>query len=88
MLLFLQCMESSMHSSGGQFDPPFSTVEKDTQREAEESIPIVASADASKATRRFPWSKKEVNSKMYYESMLLVIFVKVFFCATVLKRKA
>ena len=88
MFLFLQCMESSMHSSGGQFDPPLSTVEKDTQREAEESIPIAASADASKATRRFPWSKKEVNSKMYYESMLLAIFVKVFFCATVLKRKA
>ena len=79
MFLFLQCMESSMHSSGGQFDPPLSTVEKDTQREAEESLPIAASADASKAARRFPWSKKEVNSIMYYESMLLVIFVNVFF---------
>ena len=85
MLLFLQCMESSMHSSGGKFDPPLSTVEKDTQRETAELHPIAASADASKATRRFPWSKKEVNLIMY--ASILAISEKVFFVLLFLKEK-
>ena len=56
MLQFLSCMETSIESIGGKFDPPLSTVQE------EEDGNKVSSADPSKAKRRFPWTKKEVST--------------------------
>jgi hypothetical protein len=49
-------MESTIESIGGKLDPSLSSVDPEAAKKPEES----ASADASKAKRRFPWSKKEV----------------------------
>lgn len=59
MLQFLSCLESSFESNGGKFDPPLSSVEDETKKLPEQ----VASADPHKAKRRFPWTKKEVQSE-------------------------
>ena len=56
MLQFLSCMETSIESIGGKFDPSLSTVQE------EEDGNKVSSADPSKAKRRFPWTKKEVRT--------------------------
>ena len=59
MLQFLSCLESSFESNGGKFDPPLSSVEEETKKLPQQ----VASADPQKAKRRFPWTKKEVQSE-------------------------
>ena len=62
MLMFLQCMESSVHNGGGKIDPPLATLtETEIQIKGADFQPT--SADVSKAKRKFPWSKKEVKSK-------------------------
>ena len=62
MLMFLQCMESSIHNGGGKIDPPLATLtETEIQIKGADFQPT--SADVSKAKRKFPWSKKEVISE-------------------------
>ena len=61
MLMFLQCMESSIHNGGGKLDPSLASLEEtEIQIKAAEFQPT--SADVLKAKRKFPWSKKEVKS--------------------------
>ena len=65
MLMFLQCMESSVHNGGGKIDPPLATLaETEIQIKGAEFQPT--SADVSKAKRKFPWSKKEVKFEENY----------------------
>ena len=65
MLMFLQCMESSVHNGGGKIDPPLATLtETEIQIKGADFQPT--SADVSKAKRKFPWSKKEVISEKNY----------------------
>ena len=63
MLMFLQCMESSVHNGGGKIDPPLATLtETEIQIKGADFQPT--SADVSKAKRKFPWCKKEVKSEI------------------------
>lgn len=55
MVQFLNCMESTVESVKGKFDPPLSTVMDTSQKSPQEA----ASADAAKAKIKFPWHKKE-----------------------------
>ena len=58
MLQFLSCLETSVESNGGKFDPPLSTVQEEQSGKVPERV---SSADPAKAKRRFPWTKKEAS---------------------------
>ena len=60
MIMFLQCMESTVNNIGGKLDPPLSTMDE-TNLSMQKSQPEPVSADAAKAKLKFPWFKKEVS---------------------------